>query len=308
MTVLQEKRRLSKSDLLVSTLCLGTMTFGTPVAEPDAIRVVHEALDLGVNFIDTADIYEGYARQLGSSGGVAEGIVGKALAGRRDRVVITSKVGNPVGHAKDEKGLGEAHITRQLERSLTLLRTDYLDVYELHRTDPDTDLRETIQTVGRLITKGLVRYWGFSNFPAEDIETMMELCAETGTPEPIVAQPLYNWLKRDVEKGYLPACRAHGISITPYQPLQGGLLTGKYKRAAAPPQDSRAIEQARWLPAFDEALFDAVEAFEHEARLLGRSPVAHALRWLLDQPGVASVVVGCKTIDQLGQLATAVGA
>lgn len=300
-----ERRPLGRSELHVSTICMGTMTFGTPVAEPDAIRLVHAALDLGINFFDTADIYEGYKRVPGSPGGEAERILGKALKGRRQDVVITSKVGNAVGTTPDDTGLGRTHILRQLDASLERLDTDYLDVYELHKADAGTPLEDTLTTVAEVIRSGKVRHWGFSNFGAEEIGRMLELCDATSTPRPVVCQPLYNWLNRDLEGSYLAVCRAAGIAITPYQPLQGGLLTGKYKRGEAPPADSRGAEHARWLPQLEAELYDRVEAFEAEARALARTPLQHALRWLLDQPGIVSVVVGSKRVDQLKVLVAA---
>lgn len=305
MNRITEYRRIADTELLVSTVCLGTMTFGTPVGETDSIRLVHEAMDLGITFIDTADIYEGYARQLGSPGGVAEEILGKALKNRRDRVVITSKVGNSVGAEPDQTGLGRAHMERQLNASLRRLQTDRLDIYELHKSDSATPLEETVGTIGAFITAGKVRHWGLSNMSPAEIGALLRLCDSLGVPRPVVAQPLYNWLNREAESDYLPICRASRISITPYQPLQGGLLTGKYNRTAPPPRGSRAAEQARWLPALDEKLFDRLDAFTAEASARGRLPLNHALRWLLDQPSISSVVVGCKTPAQLRDIVNA---
>jgi aryl-alcohol dehydrogenase-like predicted oxidoreductase len=298
-------RLLGKSGTKVSPLCLGTMTFGTPVDERAAIGLVHAALDLGINFIDTADIYEGYKRQLGSPGGEAEHIVGRALVGRRQRAVITTKVGNSVGTGPDLAGLGRAHIRRQIDSSLRRLKTDYVDIYELHRPDPSTEIEETLAVVSELLAEGKVRFWGYSNFPAELIVGVLAICDRNGVPRPVVCQPLYNWLNREIETGLQPLCLENDIAITPYQPLQGGVLTGKYRAGVAPPEGSRAIEQARWLPNLDPDLFGRIREFEREAENLGRSPLQHALKWLLDRPSVASVVVGCKSVDQLTQLVEA---
>lgn len=298
-------RQLGHGGPMVSPLCLGTMTFGTPVAEREAIALIHAALEMGVNFIDTADIYEGYKRQLGRSGGEAEEIVGKALVGRSGQAIVTTKVGNSVGEGKENAGLGRAHIRRQVERSLKNLRTDCIDVYELHKPDPETPLEDTLAEIAALLAAGKVRWWGFSNFPADQAAALLRQVHAAGMAPPVVCQPLYNWLNRAIEPDLLPLCRAAGIAITPYQPLQGGVLSGKYRADAPPPEGSRAVEQARWLPAFDAALFERLAEFESEGRALGRTPLQHALQWLLGQPGIASIVVGCKSVGQLSALIAA---
>ena len=293
------QRRISNTDIDVSPICLGTMTFGNPVERADAVRIVHWALDSGVNFIDTADMYEGYDRYLGSPGGVAEEIIGKALKDRREQAVVTTKVGNPVGNAVYQgKGLSRTHIRHQIEASLSRMQTDYVDFYELHRPDPDTLLEESLAVMAELIEAGKVRHWGFSNFAGDQIREMVRLCNLHGWPPPVISQPPYSWLKRDEESESLPVCREFSIAVTPYQPLQGGLLTGKYRRGQPIPAGSRAVESA-WLDEPDDVLYDALEAFESEAQAAGLSPAQYAVRWLLNQPGIASVVVGVKRIEQL---------
>ncbi len=292
-------------ELAVSRLCLGTMTFGNPVSESNAIRLVHRALDHGINFIDTADIYEGYDRRMGSPGGTAERILGKALQNRRSQAVLTTKVGNSVGgDGYEGKGLGREHIEHQIDASLSRLNTDYVDFYELHIADPDTPLAESIETMAGLIQAGKVRHWGFSNFAPEQISEMITLCEVHGWPRPVIAQPQYNWLNREAEPEYLPLCRVNGIAITPYQPLQGGLLTGKYRAGAPLPKDSRAAENPAWLAPEPETLAQVAE-FEREAAAARANPAPYAVRWLLDQPGIASVVAGVKSTDQLAELAQA---
>lgn len=283
---LPSRRTIPNTSLEVSPLCLGTMTFGAPVAEADAIRLTHWALDHGINFIDTADIYEGYNRFLGSPGGVAETILGKALQGRRAQAVVTTKVGNPVGTT--EKGLSRTHILRQIGSSLKRLRTDYVDIYELHRPDPKTALSESMAVMAELIAAGKVRHRGFSNFAAAHIHEMISLCDAPHWPRPVVSQPPYSWLKRDIEAEDLPACRKYHIAITPYQPLQGGLLSGKYRRGQPLPAGSRAAENPKWLAVPDETTHARLELFESEAKQAGLTPSQHAVRWLLDQPGVTT--------------------
>lgn len=298
------RRQLGKDGPQVSPLCLGTMTFGTPVAEAEAIAMIHAALDAGVNFFDTADIYEGYKRQTGRPGGEAEEIVGKALVGCKD-AIVTTKVGNSVGEGKGFAGLGRAHIRRQALRSLKNLKTDCIDIYELHKPDPETPLEESLAEIAALLAEGKIRWWGFSNFPGDLASNLLRLSDAAGMPRPVVCQPLYNWLNRAIEPDLLPLCVAQDIAVTPYQPLQGGVLSGKYRADAPPPPGSRALEQARWLPAFDEALFSRLSAFEAEAQAQNRAPLSHALRWLLEQPGVASIVVGAKSVPQLQSLIAA---
>lgn len=159
-------KKISNTSLEVSHICLGTMTFGTPVEETEAIKIVHLALDHGINFIDTANIYEGYTRFLGSAGGVAETIIGKALSSSRKRAVLATKVGNPVGPGPEDQGLSRTHIFRECDRSLHKLNRDWIDIYYLHRPDPKTPLTESIGALVELVKKGKVRHWGISNFDA----------------------------------------------------------------------------------------------------------------------------------------------
>jgi len=292
-------RNVPNTDIEVSSICLGTMTFGNPVGQEDAIRIVHWALDHGINFIDTADMYEGYDRYLGSPGGVAETILGEALKDRRHRAIVTTKVGNPVGGPDYEgQGLSRTHIVHQINASLTRLQTDHVDFYELHRPDPDTPPEESIEVMVELIEAGKVRHWGVSNLSGEQIREMVRLCDKNRWPRPVISQPPYSWLKRDEENNSLPVCRELGLAVTPYRPLEGGLLTGKYRRGEPLPAGSRAVE-SEWLDQPDDALYHRLEEFESEAQEANLKPAQYALRWLLDQPGVTSVVVGVKRIDQL---------
>ena len=294
-----QQRRIPNTDLDVSVVCLGTMTFGTPVDQQGVDGIIDWCLDNGLNFIDTADMYEGYTRFLGSPGGKSEAYIGNALVGRRDQAVITTKVGNPVGDdTYSGTGLGRDHVLHQIDASLGRLRTDYVDIYEMHRDDPDTPLEESIATMAGLIEAGKVRHWGFSNFEPDDIHRMIALCDGNGWPRPVIAQPQLSWLVRDSEEAYIPACIEYDIAVTPYRTLQAGLLTGKYKRGQEAPPGSRGDESS-WLDDPDDELWDRIEQFEREAVGASLTPTQYAVKWLLDRPGVTSVIVGCKRPDQL---------
>ena len=180
-----------------------------------------------------------------------------------------------------------------------------MDYYLLHIADADTPLEDTLGAVDRLVRAGKVRHWGFSNFDADRIEAMLDLCRAGVAPPPVVAQPCYNWLERDVESGYLPACRRAGIGITPYRPLAGGLLSGKYRPGRTPPAGSRASESA-WIDAA-EIPHERLRPFDEEAAAAGVAPACYAVRWLLDREGVVSVVTGVKSAVQLEELANCAG-
>ncbi|MXY44662.1 MAG: aldo/keto reductase [Dehalococcoidia bacterium] len=300
-----QQRRIPHTDLDVSVVCLGTMTFGTPVDQQGVNGIIDWCLDNGLNFIDTADMYEGYTRFLGSPGGKSEAYIGNALTGRREQAVITTKVGNPVGDdTYSGTGLGRDHMLHQIDASLERLCTEYVDIYEMHRDDPDTPLEESISVMAELIEAGKVRHWGFSNFEPDDIHRMIALCDGNGWPRPVIAQPQLSWLVRDSEEEYIPACIEYDIAVTPYRTLQAGLLTGKYKRGQEAPPGSRGDESS-WLDDPDDELWDRIEQFEREAAGASLTPTQYAVKWLLDRPGVTSVIVGCKRPDQLEPFAEA---
>jgi len=297
-----EMRPIADTELRVSPLCLGTMTFGTPVGEADAIAIVHRSLDCGVNFIDTANMYEGYARYIGSAGGVAEEILGKALVGRRDQAVLATKVGMKIGPGDDDEGLSPAHIRRECDRSLQRLGTDRVDLYYMHKPDESTPIAESIRAFADLIQAGKVRHWGLSNFDALQVRQVLEACDEGGWPRPVVHQPAYSLLKRDIEQDLLPLCREAGIAVVPYQVLQGGLLTGKYADSATPPEGSRAAEKPEWVPMLQDG-----EKLAELARLRGRAEEEglnlydYVIRTTANTPGITSIILGVKRPEQLQQ-------
>ena len=305
-----KKNAIANGDLQVSPICLGTMTFGTPVGEKDAIDLTHWAIDHGINFIDTANIYEGYARVIGSAGGVAEVILGKALRNRRSQVVLATKVGMKVGAAPEDEGTSPAAIAKQLDKSLQRLDTDCIDIYYLHKPDPQTPLEDIVGSLSQAIQAGKIRHYGLSNYSAEQTGELLRVADNNSLPHPVIHQPSYSLLKRDAESELLPLCAREGIAVAPYWVLQGGLLTGKYRRGHAPPSDSRQVEKPQWfgLSETDEIddVLAQIEEIEAQARTLGRSLLEHTLKTTLEQPGTVSLVLGSKRIDQVELLIKAI--
>lgn len=300
------QKTLPKTDLTVAPLCLGTMTFGTPVGEADAIHLTHWALDHGVNFLDTANMYEGYTRYPGSAGGVGEEILGKALKGRREQAIVATKVGMKIGPADDDQGASRAHILREIDRSLVRLGCNYVDLYYMHRFDAATPLAESAQAFNDLIEAGKVRYWAISNFSAQQIADLLKICDENNWHRPVALQPAYSLLKRDIEAEILPLCQREQIAVLPYQVLQGGLLTDKYQRGADVPKDSRQAEKPEWTMALTDGMFDQLEQIKADAQKQNRTLLQHALKSLLETPAIYSLVVGVKNIPQLERLIVAV--
>lgn len=297
-----ENRQIPKTDLSVSTICLGTMLFGTPVAEPQAIKLTQWAIEHGINFIDTANMYEGYSRHIGSRGEVAENILGKALQGRRDKVILATKVGMKVGDAPEDEFTSPAAIRKQLDNSLKRLATDFVDIYYLHKPDPDTPLADTIGALNEAIEQGKIRHYGVSNYSAEQTAELINAADANNLPRPVIHQPPYSLLKPDVQKDLLPLCEREQIAVAPYRVLEGGLLTGKYQRGKTPPPGSRRNEKPEWLADLGDQLFDKIERIEAQAQEKGRTILEHSLKETLTKPAIVSLVLGVKRIDQLENL------
>ena len=292
-----ETRKIGDMD--VPVLCLGTMTFGTPVGEREGNEIVRRALELGIRFIDTANMYEGYTRYIGSVGGAAEEILGRALKGsRRDDAVVATKVGMKIGPGAEDEGLSRDHIQRECDRSLQRLTTDRIDLYYMHKPDPETPLEESIATFAARIRAGKVRQWGVSNFDVEETREVLAVCDREGWPRPVAHQAPFSLLKREIEQDLLPLCRAVGFAVVPYQVLQGGLLTGKYLDGV--PDGSRGAEKPEWLPLLDdEEVRRALRAIAAEADRAGLGLFEHTLRTTLAVPGMASIILGVKRPDQI---------
>ncbi len=300
--------RIPKTEISVSPVTLGTMTYGAPVAFADAVKLTQYALSRGVNHIDTANMYEGYNRYAGSAGGVAEEIVGAAVRDMaRADVIISTKVGMKVGEAPEDEGTSAAAIEKQMDASLNRLKTDYIDLYYLHRFDANVGTSEILLALKKAISAGKIRYYGVSNYSADQLKALLAAADENHLPRPVVCQPPLSLLKQDALNELIPLCAAEDIAVIPYQIYQGGLLTGKYKRGMEPPKGSRAEEKPTWLATPDNTLFDKLENFEREARAHGISMSTYALRWILEQPAVVSAIVGVKNEQQVNDALDAVG-
>ena len=300
--------RIPKTEISVSPVTLGTMTFGSPVAFDDAVKLTQYALSRGVNHIDTANMYEGYNRVAGSAGGVAEEIVGVAIRGMsRGSVIVSTKVGMKVGQEPEDEGTSAKAIEKQLNASLKRLKTDYIDLYYLHRFDGSVSQEEILRALQKAVYAGKIRYYGVSNYSAEQLRALLTAADELNLPRPVVCQPPLSMLKQDALSELIPLCASEDIAVIPYQIYQGGLLTGKYKRGMEPPKGSRAEEKPAWLASPDDALYDKLEAIEAGAKARGISMSAYALRWTLEQPAVVSAIVGVKSEKQVDDAIAAIG-
>lgn len=296
---------LGRTGVHVSRLCLGTMTFGKPVAEPQACDLVHYALERGVNFFDTSNAYEGYDRTLGSAGGVGEEILGKALSGRRDKAIICTKFANPVGLGPLEAGLSARHLEIELAKSLRRLKTDWIDLVLAHRSDPSVVVEEVWRVFDRWVRAGKVRQVGVSNWPAWRVAQASEVAERHGWPPVTASSPLYNLLHREAEVELIPCARHYGIDLIPYQPFMGGALTGKYRRGERAEAGSRAAEKPSWLPPLDDAVFGKLERLEALAQEAAILLAEYVVAWVLSRPAITSIIVGCRNRQQLDSLISA---
>lgn len=285
-----DSRRLPQTDLNVSRICFGTMTFGAQVSEPDSIKIIDYCFDQGINFIDTANVYVK---------GMSETIVGKALKGRRDKVVLASKVRGKMGDAPDESGLSKAAMLKAIDDTLRRLQTDYLDLYYLHLPDYDVPIEETLETMDLLVRQGKVRYPASSNYAGWQVSRQLWIADKKGYKPAVITQPMYNLIARGIEQEYLPMCRELGVSTVVYNPLAGGLLTGKQHREAALP-GTRFDNNQMYLDRYwHAAYFDAVEELRGIARRAGRSMVSLSLSWLLHHTKADCVILGASRLEQL---------
>jgi aryl-alcohol dehydrogenase-like predicted oxidoreductase len=289
---------LKNTDLSVSRLCFGTMTFGGQADEAESARIFHRALESGINFFDTANVY---------NKGSSEEILGRIMRGRRRELVIASKVRGKMGDAPDESGLSRAAMLRAIDESLRRLGTDYVDIYYLHLPDYAVPLEETLSAMDDLVKQGKVRYPATSNYAGWQTCQMMWLSEKCNYRPPWITQPMYNLLARGIEQEFLPMAREFGLSSIVYNPLAGGLLTGKHRRDA-PLAGSRFDNNQMYLDRYwHPAYFDAVDELSKVAQAAGRSMVSLALNWLLHHTSTDGVILGASRLDQLEENLRAAG-
>jgi aryl-alcohol dehydrogenase-like predicted oxidoreductase len=284
-------RNLGRSGLKVSQICLGTNNFGGQISEETSIKIVNKALDCGINVIDTADVY---------TGGKSEEVIGKAVRGRRDEVIIATKVGFGRFEGPNRSGLSRKHVLSQVEHSLTSLQTGFIDIYYMHRFDPETPLEETLRTFDYLVRLGKVRYVACSNFTAWQIAKAQEICETHDLEKLIAVQPPYNLLQRDIEEDIIPYCQQERLGILTYTPLMGGFLTGKYSKNTPPPAGSRFNYNPRlWERASNESNFSVLEQIENVADDVGIPISKLAISWILKNQAITAPIVGASSVEQI---------
>lgn len=289
-----EYRLLGRTGVSVSPLCLGAMMFGPWGNDDraDGVRIIHAALDAGINFVDTADIY---------SAGISEEIVGEALRGRRDDVFLATKFFMPMGDDPNHRGASRRWIIREVENSLRRLGTDHLDLYQVHRPSPDTDVEETLGALTDLVRQGKVRYIGSSSYAASQIVEAQWAAREHNFARFVTEQPPYSILVRGIEEDVLPTVRRYGMGTLTYSPLAGGWLSGRWRKDAASTPTSSARPSARFdmsQPANQRKL-DLVEDLAQLADEAGLTLIELAIAFVINHPGVTSAIVGPRTMEQL---------
>jgi len=279
-----EKRKLKGTDLEVSRVCMGTMTFGGQADGAASLAMYDYCLEQGVNFFDTANVY---------AGGRSEDILGRIMKGRREEIVLASKVG------MQEDGLTKGAITREIETSLQRLQTDYVDIYYMHKPDYDTPIEDSLETMGELVKAGKVRYIALSNFSSWQVCRILWLAETRGFPEARITQPMYNLMARGVEPEYMPMCAELGVSTVVYNPLAGGMLTGKHK-GGTPTSGTRFDLMANYQDRYwHEANFAAIQNLNEIAEKAGRSLISLAFGWLFHHTGTDCAILGASRIEQL---------
>lgn len=290
-----EHRPLGRTGIRVSRLGFGAMVLGAwgNTDRAECVRIIRRALDGGINLVDTADVY---------AGGENEGIVGEAITGRRDDVVLATKFHGPMGDDPNQQGNSRRWIMRAVHDSLRRLGTDWIDLYQVHRPDPDTAIDETVEALTDLVRAGTIRAWGTSTFPVEDIVEAHWAAARGHGIGPHTEQPPYSILCRGIEGDVLPTCARYGMGVLTWSPLAGGWLTGKYTRDEPAPTGSRAATSPTHFDVANPAKFDVVEQLTDLATEAGL-PLAHlALAWNVEHPAVTAALIGPRTEAQLDDL------
>ena len=289
-----EYRNLGRTGVKVSPLCLGCMNFGGKTDESDAIRIIDRAMDEGINFLDTANVYHR---------GASEKVVGNALKnnGKRERIVLATKVHGRMDD-DDPNMLGNTrrHILQQCDASLQRLQTEWIDLYQIHRPQSDVPIDETLRALDDLVRAGKVRYIGTSTYAAWQVVESLWVAKELGLNRFVSEQPPYHLLDRRIERELLPVARNYGLALIPWSPLAGGMLTGKYKRGEDAPENARLGRKSRRGEAlFSDATFNIVEPVVDLARAKECTPSQIALSWCMNQPGITSPIIGPRTMEHL---------
>jgi aryl-alcohol dehydrogenase-like predicted oxidoreductase len=293
-----EYRYLGQTGMKVSVLCMGAMTFGRETPEADSYKMLDRFVEVGGNFIDTADVY---------SRGISEDIVGRWLKGKnREQFIIATKVRFPMGEGVNDLGLSRKHIMAGVEASLRRLGTDYIDLYQVHCWDRGTPLTETLSTLDTLVKSGKVRYLGASNYSGWQLQKAIDISNQNGWEPFRCLQPLYNLLHRSLEWELVPVCQNEGVGIIPWSPLRGGWLSGKYRRGMTAPIPGTRVDDATkqgWSESWDniatEATWNILDTLFAVAQAEGKTPSQAAINWLLQQPGVTSPIIGARKMEHL---------
>ena len=289
------KRIIPNTDLQVSELCVGTMTFGDRLDQAEANRAIAAALDYGINFFDTADIYTIQHH------GISEEILGKALGERRKEIVLATKVGGPMGPGPDERGLGKKHMHQGVEDSLKRLGTDYVDLLYFHWPDRSVPLEEIIRSANELIQAGKIRHYGISNYTGWEVCEMILTANAMGLQPPVAGQYVYNLLNRGIENEVVSMLDRFELGLTTFNPLAGGMLTGKYAKGAMPVGSRFEDNPGYKARYYNQKNLDAAARLEEMAKDLGMSLVEFSLCWLLSRKHLSSVILGFSNTDQLLQ-------
>ncbi|WCM86709.1 aldo/keto reductase [Acidovorax sp. NCPPB 3576] len=293
-------RRLGRSNLQVSALCLGTMMFGDQTGRDEAAAIVADARERGVNFIDTADVY---------TRGASETLLGELIKGQRHDWVLATKLGNKMSDRVNESQYSRTWMLREVDASLVRLQTDHVDILYLHRDVNDMDLQEPLFAIDALLRAGKIRYWGVSNFRAWRITELVHLAARMGLPGPVVCQPYYNLLNRMPEVEILPACAHHGVGVVPYSPIARGVLTGKYLPGQPPAEGTRAARGDKRMAEteFREESLQIAQRLKTHAEERGVTLAQFATAWVLAHRAVSAVIAGPRTLAQWQDYAPALG-
>jgi aryl-alcohol dehydrogenase-like predicted oxidoreductase len=302
-----QTRRMGRTGLKVSEICLGTMTFGHQCDERTSFAILDKATEHGVTFLDTADVYP--VPPGVDTAGLTETIVGRWLKGQRDQFVLATKCRIRVGRGPNDEGLSRKHIMKAVEDSLRRLQTDYIDLYQSHSPDPETPVDETLRAFDDLVRQGKVRYAGCSNYPAWQVALALGVSYRHDLARLDCVQPRYNLLYRDVEAELLPLCRDQGLGVIAYNPLAGGFLTGKYRSLEPVPGTRFTLGKTGDLYReryWHQAQLEAVEQLRRFFEPRGKSLIQVAVAWVLAQPGITSAIVGASRPEQLDESLAAV--